>query len=151
MFHFRSIALWLTPLLLLLAAPAPAQAQSMVSVDRPGVYLRDGPGTRNEALWKLSRGYPLQVLARKSGWLKVRDFEGDGGWILGRLTARKPHFVVKVSVANIRRAPSTKHRIVAKATYGEVLRTLERRRDWVRVRKANGTSGWVARRLLWGW
>jgi SH3-like domain-containing protein len=149
MFLCRSIVLWLTPLIVLLAAPA--HAQSMVSVDRPSVYLREGPGTRNEALWKLSRGYPLQVLASKSGWLKVRDFEGDGGWILGRLTAKKPHFVVKVPVANIRRAPSTKQRIVAKAVYGEVLRTLERRRDWVRVRKANGTSGWVSRRLLWGW
>jgi uncharacterized protein YgiM (DUF1202 family) len=145
----RSIARCLT--VLILALTAAAHAQTLVSVDRPSVYLRDGPGTRHDALWKLSRGYPLQVLARKGGWLQVRDFEGDSGWILGRLTARKPHFVVKVPVANLRSGPGTRNRIVGRAEYGEVLRTLERRQGWVRVRPAQGAAGWVARRLLWGW
>jgi uncharacterized protein YgiM (DUF1202 family) len=149
MFLPRSLVLWLSALFLSLASAA--HAQSMVSVDRPNVYLRAGPGTQHDAQWKLSRGYPLQVLARKSGWLQVRDFESDTGWILGRLTAPKPHFVVKVPVANVRSAPGTRHRIVARAEYGQVLRTLERRQGWVRVQPAKGPAGWVARRLLWGW
>lgn len=147
------LASWLLSLALLLgaAAQAPAVAQSMVSVDRPKVNLRAGPGTQHAAEWTLARGYPLQVLDRRSGWLRVRDFEGDSGWILGRLTGRTPHVVVKVPVANIRSAPGTSARLLGRAQYGEVLRTLDRRPGWLRVRQPGGLTGWVARRLLWGW
>lgn len=71
--------------------------------------------------------------------------------MLGRLTHREPHVVVKVPVANLRGAPGTRHRIVARADCGEVLRTLERREGWLRVRRVSGRSGWVARRLVRGW
>ena len=38
-----------------------------------------------------------------------------------------------------------------RAVYGDVLRTLERRGDWVKVRHEGGTTGWVLKRSLWGW
>lgn len=129
----------------------PAGALTMVSVDRPTVHLRAGAGTQHEARWRIVRGYPLQVLGRSAGWLKVRDFEGDTGWVLGRLTGRQPHLIVKVPVAHVRSAPGTKSRIVGRAAYGDVLRTLERRGPWVRVKPTAGATGWVARKLLWGW
>lgn len=137
--------------LLALVATAPAAAQTMVSVARPIVHMREGAGTAHAAKFRLPQGYPLKVVARRDGWLKVRDFENDTGWVLGRLTDREPHVVVKVPVANLRSAPGTRHRIVARADHGEVLRTLERREGWLRVRRDSGRSGWVARRLVWGW
>jgi len=140
---------WFAALSLCLAGTA--QALTMVSVDRPEINMRAGAGTSHAAQWTLARGYPLQVLARRSGWLQVRDFEGDTGWVLGRLTGNKPHVVVKVSTANLRAKPGTGHKLVGRASYGEVLRTLERREGWLRVRQAGGLTGWVARRLVWGW
>ena len=52
---------------------------------------------------------------------------------------------------NIRSAPSLKSRVLAKAAHGEILRTLERKRDWVKVKQEGGPTGWVSRRLVWGW
>lgn len=141
----------LAAILLLAPASWPAAATTMVSIDRPVVHLREGAGTQHDAVWKLSRGYPLKVEARRKGWLKVRDFEDDSGWVLARLTARKPHLVVKVEVANIRSNPGTKARRIGQARYGEVLRTLAHRGGWVQVKQQGGVTGWVARRLLWGW
>ncbi len=145
----------LAALLLALAGnglPVAAADVRMVSIDRAQVNMRSGPGTRFEILWNLARGYPLQVLARSQGWLKVRDFENDVGWVLARLTSRKPHLVVKTEVLNLRRGPGTGHRIVGQAAYGEVLHTLEHEGSWVHVRRQpDGPSGWVARRLTWGW
>lgn len=132
-------------------APAGAHARQMVSVDRAEINMRTGPGTGHESLWLLSRGYPLAVLGRKGKWLHVRDFENDEGWIYRPLTDRTPHFVVKAKTANIRSGPSTRNRIVGKASYGDVLRTLAHRGDWAKIRDAEGLVGWVARRLLWGW
>ncbi|MCM5571454.1 SH3 domain-containing protein [Burkholderiaceae bacterium FT117] len=128
-----------------------AHAVEMVTVDRDVINMRAGPGTGHQATWRLNRGYPLIVTARKNGWLAVRDFEDDTGWVLGRLTAKKPHFIVKKQDVNIRSGPGTRYKVVGKAKYGEVLRTLERRSGWAKVRNADGLTGWVSRKLLWGW
>lgn len=135
-----------------LVPTADALAQRMVSVDRPEINMRDGPGTQHTALWSLVRGYPLEVLGRKGDWYRVRDFERDTGWVYRPLTsAKKPHHIVKSKVANVRSGPGTRYRVIGKAVYGEVLRTLEKRDGWVKVSQSGGSSGWVARRLLWGW
>jgi len=143
------IALFLSALLL--AAAAPAAAQEMVSVDRNEINMRSGPGTNFESQWLLGRGYPLQVVGKKGRWLQVRDFESDKGWVYAPLVDKTGHFVVKVKVANIRSKPSTGASIAGRALYGDVLRTVERRKGWVKVQHEGGTKGWVARRLLWGW
>lgn len=133
------------------AVASTAAAIDLVSIDRPEVNMRAGPGTDQKGLWVLRRGYPLQVLGRQGNWLKVRDFERDEGWVYRPLTGAKPHFIVKTSTANIRSGPGTRYRKVGEARYGEVLRTEERREDWVKVTQEGGLKGWVARRLLWGW
>ncbi|MGE0350125.1 SH3 domain-containing protein [Hydrogenophaga sp.] len=126
-------------------------AQNMVSVKGSTLNMREGPGTNTTVLWELKRGYPLQVTQRKGGWIKVRDFEGDTGWVARRLTGSTPHHIVKVRTANVRSGPGTKNRIVGKVEYGELLRTREKRAGWVRVEREQGAGGWIARRLLWGW
>jgi len=130
---------------------AAAQAIEMVSVDRDVINLRTGPGTNHEAVWRLNRGYPLMVISRKGDWLQVRDFENDTGWVLQSLTARKPHFVTKAQDVNMRAGPGANHKVVAKIQYGEVLKSLEQRSGWAKVSTADGVTGWIARRLLWGW
>ena len=127
-----------------------AHAQSMVSVKGSTLNMREGPGTHTAVLWELKRGYPLQITERKGSWVRVRDFEGDTGWVARSLTGSTPHHVVKSQVANLRSGPGTQHRIVGRLEYGELLRTREKRADWVRVERSEGVSGWIAKRLLWG-
>ncbi len=128
-----------------------AMAQEMVSVKVNSLNMRAGPSTRTGVLWELKRGYPLKVIKKQRSWLQVRDFEGDTGWVARSLTGRTPYHIVKSRVANIRKGPGTRNSIVGSAEYGDLLRTREKRRDWVRVQTAEGKSGWIARRLLWGW
>lgn len=137
--------------LMVLFSPVQAQQKpDMVSVDRELVRLRAGAGTHHDALWELTRGYPLQVLQRQGSWLQVQDFEKDTGWIYRPLVARnKPHVIVTGKTVNLRGAPNTRGAIVAKASYGDVLRSLGRRGDWVQVQAAQGTA-WVSQALVWG-
>lgn len=128
-----------------------AMAEQMVSVRGQPVNMRAGPGTHHEVLWELQRGYPLKVLRRQGRWLFVQDFENDKGWVARSLTGRTPHHMVKVTRANLRRGPGLQHPVVGQLSYGDLLRTREKRRDWVRVEGGDGKTGWVARRLLWGW
>ncbi len=128
-----------------------AQAQTMVSVNASTLNMREGPGTRHPVLWSLSRGYPLSVVSRQGNWLKVKDFEGDSGWVARSLTSSTPHHVVKVPTANLRSGPGTRYRIKGRLEYGEVMRTLQKQGQWVKVRHESLGQGWVARRLVWGW
>lgn len=149
----KSLALWMGRLLLpltLMTASA-AMAQSMVSVQGATVNMRAGPGTGHEVLWSLSRGYPLKVVARQGRWLQVSDFENDRGWVARSLMGSTPHHVVTSRVANIRQGPGTQFRVVGQAAYGDVLRTRGKREGWVKVEREGGGTGWVSKRLLWGW
>lgn len=144
----RAIALLAA--LLALAVPH-AVAQQMVSVSGEEVYLRSGPGTKHPPNWVLGRGYPLKVIGRRGDWLEVRDFENDKGWIHRLFTSRTPYHIVKVNVASLLSQPTTSGRIIGKFVYGETLRTIERKSGWIKVQRARGLRGWVARRQLWGW
>ncbi|RZA12545.1 MAG: peptide-binding protein [Lysobacteraceae bacterium] len=135
----------------LLACAAPAHAREMVSIAKDGVNMRAGAGTRHAVEWELAKGYPLQVTKRQGAWLQVKDFENDTGWVHRPLTNKTPHHIVKARVANIRSGPATSTRVVGRAEKGEVLRTLEKRPQWVKVQQDGGVSGWVSRGLLWGW
>lgn len=138
-------------LIALLPVASQALAQRMVSVSGKEVNLRSGPGTQHPADWTLSQGYPLKVIGNQGDWLEVRDFENDSGWIYRPLISNTPHHVVKVKAANLRSEPTTRSRIIARLAYGDILKTLERRSDWVKVQRKGGLRGWVAQRLLWGW
>lgn len=127
-------------------------AKQMVSVRGSVLNMRSGPSTNTEILWELAKGYPLQVIQRKGRWLKVRDFEGDTGWVAKSLTGRTPYYIVKSRIANVRSGPGTKNRIVGKAEQGELLRTREKRDGWIRVDRQGGNKGgWISSKLLWGW
>ncbi|MFP7754168.1 SH3 domain-containing protein [Thermodesulfobacteriota bacterium B35] len=142
-------------LLGLLVSTAAVAAAEMVAVANDNVNLRSGPGTKYRVTWKLGAGFPLKVLKRKGNWLRVQDFEGTIGWINRNVVNRTPHMIVKVNRKskkriNVRSGPGTDKRIVAKAYYGVVFRTLEKKNGWVRVRHEKGVTGWIKRSLLWG-
>lgn len=131
-----------------------AQAK-MLSISGDDTNMRSGPGTNYRVMWELGKGFPLIVLKKKGKWYRVRDFEGTIGWVHQDVTLSRPHMIVKVHKnskkrINIRSGPGTKYRIVAKAYYGVVLKTLQQKHGWVEVQHENGVTGWIKRSLLWG-
>lgn len=125
-------------------------AQQFVSITAREANMRSGPGTQHGVQWSLSRGYPLQVVARRGEWLQVRDFERDTGWVHRSLTGKPTHKVVRVPIANLRAQPQARARLQGKLERGEIVQRLSRRGDWVQVQRTDGQRGWVASRLLWG-
>jgi SH3-like domain-containing protein len=146
---FKRVAVWLVFLLALGAGSA--QAFTMVSVNANNVNMRSGPDDKYAVLWELGTGYPLKVLEEHGNWVKVEDFEGDVGWIYKTLVDREPHLIVKKRRVNMRSGPGDNYRVVGKANYGVVFKTLEVKGGWARVKHENGLVGWISRSLLWGW
>ena len=128
----------------------------MLSIQGDDVNMRSGPGTNYRVMWELSQGFPLMVLKQKGSWYRVRDFEGTIGWVHKDVTQSTPYMIVKAHKnskkrINIRSGPGTKYRIVAKAYYGVVFKTIEQKHGWAKVQHEKGVTGWIKRSLLWGW
>lgn len=128
----------------------------MVSVKGDRVNLRSGPGTKYKIQWEYGNDFPLKVVSKQGDWVKVTDFENDTGWIHSSLLHYSPKVIVKVNrntenKINIRQAPGTDAKIVGKAYYGVVFKSLSRKSGWVEVEHESGLKGWIKGTLLWGY
>jgi SH3-like domain-containing protein len=144
---FRWAVTVLSALLFLNAGAAWAE---MVAISRDNVSMRTGPGMNYTVQWKLGQGFPLQLLKHSGKWLNVRDFEGASGWVPKVAVNSEGHMVVKTrKKVSLRSGPSLNNGIVAKAGYGVVFNTVEKKKGWVKVSQG-GVTGWVREDLLWG-
>ena len=154
-YSIQSIFKIITISMLLFFLPSTLLAE-MLSVNGDKVNLRTGPGKGYKAKWEYGKGLPLMVIQRKGNWINVEDFEGDSGWIYKKLLYKKPQMVVKANrnkdkKINIRKNPDLRAKIIGKAYYGVVFKTIEQKSGWVNVKHESGLEGWIKRSLLWGY
>lgn len=123
-------------------------AAEFVAIGDDGVNLRSGPGTNYDIVYELPKGYPLQVVDRQGKWLKVVDYENDGGWIFASLVTNSAHVIVKVESANVRSGPGTQYSAIGTLSREVILKKLEKRGEWVKVSHPQLT-GWVNQKLIW--
>mgnify|MGYP001043930122 CR=1 FL=1 len=135
---------------LVVAASLNCHSAEFVCINKDGVNVRTGPDTNNPVYMELFSGYPLEVLEKKDGWYKVRDFEKDSGWVYSPLTEECKTVIVNVtSTANMRSGPATNNSVVAVIERGVVLELLERKGKWVNVKHSSGRQGWIYAPLVW--
>jgi len=149
---FRRIILLGTFFLLFQQAVAMAE---MVAIAEDDINMRSGPGPKYEVLWKIGSGFPVEIVKTNGDWLQVKDFEGSTGWVKKNMTQKAPHMIVKVNKGtkkqiSVLSEPSTKGKVVAKANYGVVFKTLEKKGEWVKVEHGQEVTGWVEKNSLWG-
>ena len=134
--------------LLVFASAAHAE---MVSISRAKAKMYTGPGEKFPTKFELGVGYPLKVVSRQGNWLKVTDFEEDGGWVNAKQVGKTPYMIVEDKKTILRNGPGESQRVVGNANRGVVLRTIKHKNGWVQVKHESGLTGWVERDTLWGW
>jgi SH3-like domain-containing protein len=141
----------------LLAAPLCARAAEkalprFVSLRADEVNLRTGPGERYPIDWVLTRkGLPVEVVAEYEAWRKIRDHQGDEGWVHERLLTASRTVIVAGSTTRVLHVdPDAASPAAARAEPGLIARLLEcPRGGWCRI-EAQGSKGWLERSALWG-
>ena len=122
----------------------------MKSVRVKTANFREKPSTSADVLFTADRYYPVNILDRKRGWAKVRDFEGETAWVAERLLRPDPTVVITVERANVRAAPRKNARVLFKGTWSEAYQMEERKGAWVQIRTTDGEEGWIHRSIVWG-
>jgi SH3-like domain-containing protein len=122
----------------------------MMSVRVNTANFRERPSTNADVLFTADKYYPVEVLDRKRGWAKVKDFEGEVAWVAERLLRRKPTVIVRVERANVRAAPRQSARVLFKGTWSESYPVREMKGPWVLIQTPDGEEGWIHRSIVWG-
>ncbi len=111
--------------------------------------IRSGPGTDYQALWRVEKYTPLEVLSKQDEWVFFKDYEGTRGWIHSSLVDNTPAVITNKDMCNIRSGPATDKPVLFQAESGVPFRVLERKGSWIHIQHADGEKGWIYSTLVW--
>lgn len=111
---------------------------------------RRGPSLSHRIDWVFTRrNMPLEVTAEYGHWRRVRDRDGQGGWMHYALLSGARYVIIEEDLAALRVKPAPDAPVNAYAEAGVIARLGKCGRDWCRV-TAGGSSGWARKSALWG-
>jgi SH3-like domain-containing protein len=121
-----------------------------VSLAADRVNVRFGPGKQYPVNWVFGRkGLPVEITAEFDTWRKIRDFDGEEGWIHSSLLSSRRTIMVLGEARSLRRTPGTDARVVLRAEPGVIGTLFDCEETWCRV-EIEGRRGWLQRSEFWG-
>ena len=136
---------------IMLALAGPAAAAEFRSIAESGTLMYDAPSVRAKKLFVASRLYPVEIVINIDTWAKVRDHAGDLVWVEKKALSDKRTVIVTAAVAEARQTASDQAVLVFQAQKGVALDIAEPPAGgWIRVRHADGATGYVRVSQVWG-
>jgi len=136
----------------LATGPSGLPLPRFASVKGPRAPVRSGPSARYPVAWVYQAGgLPVEVLAEFEQWRRIRDADGDEGWIRSdRLSGwRTAQIPPGGRPLPLRPAPERSSKPLAMLAPGVVARVLSCSGQWCRIH-VDAYEGWVAQSALWG-
>ena len=140
-----------------------------VSLKSKRVNMRVGPGRDYKVQWLYVRkGLPMEIIREFGNWRKVRDPNGNEGWVLHSLLSGKRVSIITpwdahkpdenkttpAPMANMHASATQNSAIVAKIEAGTMGEVEECENEWCKLRviisKSDNITGYVSQSLLWG-
>jgi SH3-like domain-containing protein len=125
-----------------------------VSLKAERVNVRRGPSSDHDVAWVFQRkGLPVEIIAEFENWRRIRDSDGEEGWVYQSMLSGKRTAVVapwrKDDALPLYTGPEAGSSLVAKLRPG-VVSTIEKcTGSWCDI-SAGGYEGWMEQPMLWG-
>lgn len=146
MLHAMTLLLFLSPLHAADKNPVPR----FVSLRPSEVNARVGPGPEYPVQWIFVRaGLPVEVTAEFDTWRRIRDVEGDEGWVHQNMLCSKRRGVISCPEAIVYREENAFSPPLVRLQQGVIVDIGKCRGEWCRV-QINEYKGWIRREFLWG-
>ncbi len=114
------------------------------------VNMRTGPGRRYPVSWVYHRrGLPVEIIGEYELWRKIRDADGDEGWIYRNLLSGRRTAMIVGGLAEARDGPGRNYPVVFRAEAGVIGQLRECRVQWCRLEVAD-REGWIRRDRIFG-
>lgn len=122
-----------------------------VSLAADKVFVRTGPALRYPIKWVYQRqNLPVEIVQEFDTWRKIRDMDGDDGWVHQSLLSGDRYAIVKGEVnLAVRKAATENSRITSFYEPNVVASVAACKGAWCRIR-SDGFEGWAERKFLWG-
>jgi SH3-like domain-containing protein len=140
----------LAALLALPASSGPLNAgPEFLSVKTPRANVREDPDKKAPVLWSMWRLMPVEVVGYQGQWVKVRDLDGDEGWMAKETLCSVPTVMVAPKKgAQLRKSPGGKAEWILERGYS--LRVFAQKDEWLEVSDLSEASGWILKSEVWG-
>lgn len=135
--------------------PSGLKLPRFVSLKSDRVNVRGGPSTDHKVKWIFRRaGLPVEIIQEFDNWRRIRDSEGEEGWVYhtllsGRRTALVSPWQKAGILVDLRESADEAAPVSAQAQIGVQVDIDSCQGNWCEV-NADKHSGWVKANLLWG-
>lgn len=125
-----------------------------VSLKAEKVNVRRGPSSDHPVAWVFQRkGLPVEIVAEFENWRRVRDSDGEEGWILQSMLAGKRTAVVApwrgTQMTLLHSAANKESSVAANLAAGAMSDVANCDGKWCEI-NASGYDGYVEQDMLWG-
>ncbi|MCP4354988.1 MAG: hypothetical protein GY793_05020 [Proteobacteria bacterium] len=122
------------------------------SISSNKVNVRVGPGTQYPISWVYTyKHWPIEAVAKHQGWYKIRDIDGEEGWIYQRFFSKTHYGIIHNSdkqLVNMYKKPDGK-KIILRFESGSVVKFLGCQLDLCKV-SYERTKGWIQKKYITG-
>jgi SH3-like domain-containing protein len=134
--------------------PSGLPVPRFVSLKAEKVNVRRGPSSEHPVAWVFQRkGLPVEIVAEFENWRRIRDSEGEEGWILQSMLAGKRTAVVAPwrgqQLTQLHSAANKASSVQAQLAAGAMGDVANCDGKWCEI-SAGGYEGYVQQEMLWG-
>ena len=113
--------------------------------------VRTGPGRRYPIKFILHQKVPLKIIDEYGNWRKIKDWEGEEGWIHRLLLHNDRLGIVRVPITGLYEKQDTKSRLKARLSRNVILLLKTCNQYWCYVDNSTiYTLGYVQTKDIWG-
>jgi SH3-like domain-containing protein len=125
-----------------------------VSLKSDDVNLREGPSQSHATTWVFKRaGLPVEITAEFDIWRRVRDADGDEGWVIQSMLSGRRTAIVKPwakgELLNMFATAEATSPLAARIQSGVIADVRRCDGTWCRL-SGPGFDGWMRQTNLWG-
>ncbi len=129
----------------------PALAADYRSVSDAAAVLYDAPSQKAKKLYLIRAQTPVELVVKLDRWIKVRDAEGSLAWIEASQLAERRTVIVTANTAELRQADQDSSVVLLQLAKWVVLDFIAPAAPgWVKVKHADGATGFVRSTQIWG-
>ncbi len=112
--------------------------------------VRRGPSLTHRIDWVFTRrGMPLEITAEYGHWRRVRDRDGQGGWVHYALLSGVRTVLIEEDMLRVHARPDDTSPVMAAFELGVVAQLGACDAHWCEI-SAGGHDGWAPKSKLWG-